>query len=110
MPRSSGRRCPADRPPPRRRPRRVLAPADGYLAVEHEGRVGPALPHQLMLVVAVRVRTGALLGPGRMEPGAPATSPDSVVPPAELGEGVPGFRAQRPDPIRAHGFLQQDQG
>src|SRR4029453_16849003 len=76
------------------------------LTVEDQGGVRPAFMHQTLLVVAVTRRALALLGPCRMEPGAPATAPHAVVPLRELNERIPGRGVERPDRILAHGHFR----
>ena len=76
-----------------------LAPSDRNVAVEHQRSVGAALFDEPLLVRLVAELCAFRIVGAAVELGAPAAAPHAVVPPGEVGEGVPRLRPERLDPV-----------
>lgn len=70
----------------------------------------PALTDKALLQGAVALGGEALFRVCRVEPGAPAAVPDTVVPLGELREGLPGVRTEWFDRVLAYRRLGFSRG
>jgi hypothetical protein len=61
--------------------------------------MGAALFDEPLLVRLVAELCAFHIVGAAVEPGAPAAAPHAVVPPGEVGEGVPRLRPERLDPV-----------
>ena len=77
----------------------VLAPPHSAITVEDHRGVCLTLVDQSLLQRAIALDTLSPLRGLRVEPEAPATTPDTVVPLDQPGKGVPGVGAKRFDRV-----------
>jgi hypothetical protein len=69
----------------------------------HHRSVGVALFDEPPLVLLIADLSAFRIVASAVEPGAAAAAPHTVVPPGEVGEGIPRLRPERLDPVAVVG-------